>query len=194
VPDDFSAREVSLQVIGHLERRRPQIAFDGALVRAAVDEALAVVEKQYLEAELPPRYLQALAEEVRRTVPERWQPLARDFVTRERKGFGIWRGGDPVARATYLLVGLVIGGLIVWAPFIPIWEKWFPFVLAVAAFFLPDLQTTWHRRRYARALGDIAVAMERIQPQLDEHFTAGLLSSAPVSGTAPAPDAPDDPR
>src|SRR5262249_26957132 len=66
--------------------------------------------------------------------------VARRFTDRESREFGVWRGGDPVARLTYVASGLLVGGLIIWAPFIPIWEKWFPFVLAIAAYWLPDVQ------------------------------------------------------
>lgn len=179
---EFSAREITLKVLDHLERRRPEIAFDGEKIRAEVDAALVPVEKDYREAELPPGYLTALVAEVRRTVPARWQAIARDFTAREKKSFGLWRGGDPLSRVAYLFGGLVVGGFILWAPFIPIWEKWFPFALALAAFFFPDIQTTWFRRRYARALGDIAVTMQKAQPQLDTHFKVDeLLLPSPVT-------------
>jgi hypothetical protein len=55
----------------------------------------------------------------------------------------------------YVFLGLLVGGLCVKLPFIPIWEKWFPFALAGAAWWLPDAQAAWHRRRYARRLGAI---------------------------------------
>ena len=172
---EFSAREVALEVLEHLEARRGDIASDPARVKAEVGAALAPIRERYRETELPPAYFAALEGEVEHGVPERWQKLAREFTARERAQFGLWRGGDPVARLTYVFIGLVLGGLMVEAPFIPIWEKWFPFALAIGAFFLPDLQTLWHKRRYARALGDIAVTLGRAQPLLDEKFTQDVL-------------------
>lgn len=184
---EFSARDVTLKVLDHLEQRRPDIAFDGEKIRAEVEAALVPVMTSYREAELPAAYMGALAEEVRRTVPARWQAVARDFTAREKKSFGLWRGGDPVSRLTYVFGGLVVGGFILWAPFIPIWEKWFPFALALAAFFLPDIQTAWHRRRYARALGDIALAMDKTQPRLDAHFQVDELFLPPREGQKETP-------
>ena len=99
-----------------------------------------------------------------------------------------------MARVTYVLSGLALGGLMVWAPFIPIWEKWFPFVLALAAFFLPDAQLAFHRRRYARALGDIALTLAGAQPVLDAHLTTDLALSSPEETEAPSPPPPPSPE
>jgi len=165
---EFSAQTVTLEVLAHLERRRPAIAADEARIRAEVDAALVAVERAYAEAALPPSYLQALTTEIRDSVPARWRACAEPYTALERREFGLWRGGDPVARLTYVLVGLMVGSLIVAAPFIPIWEKWFPFALAILGWWIPTLQTTWHRRRYARALGEIAHELGRAQPRLDD--------------------------
>ncbi len=165
--DEFSAERVTLRVLEQLERRRVVIADDAEAVKAAVSEALVPVRKDYEEAELPLNYYEALEREIRALVPVAWQRIAAPYTAREKREFGLWRGGDPVARLTYVLSGLVLGGLIIWAPFIPIWEKWFPFLLAGGAWWLPDVQVRWHKRRYARALGRIAVDVARAQAQLD---------------------------
>jgi hypothetical protein len=176
---EFSARAVGMQVLEHLERRRPAIVGDEAKIQAEVEAALVPVRKAYADCELPSSYLDALAKEVAATVPARWRAVAEPFTRLEQRGFGLWRGGDPVARLSYVLCGLIIGGLIVWAPFIPIWEKWFPFVVAVLAWWLPDAQTRFHKRRYARELGGIVSTVERAQPALDQHITvADLLPPA----------------
>jgi hypothetical protein len=164
---EFAAERVAMQVLEHLERQRTTVVADEAAVAREVDAALAPVEQAYAEAELPAGYFTALAREVRSLVPAAWREVAQPFTERERKEFGVWRGGDPIARITYVFVALAIGGLCVELPFIPIWEKWFPFVLAIAAFWLPNVQVAWHRRRYARALGDIARKVAETQPRLD---------------------------
>jgi hypothetical protein len=161
---EFSAERVTLDLLDRLERRRPALLNDPAAVDKEVDEALATVEKSYRDAELPPVYLTALGKEVRAIVPAAWQAIARPYT--ESQGT-LWRGGDPIARLTYVFIGLVVGGFCVWAPFIPIWEKWFPFVLALGAWWLPDAQVAWQRRRYARALGQIARRVGELQPTLE---------------------------
>jgi hypothetical protein len=164
---EFSAERVTLEVLAHLERRRPAIAADEARTRAEVDAALVPIAEAYAADELPRAYLDALTAEIRDTVPARWRAEAERFTALERRDFGLWRGGDPVARLSYVLAGLVLGGLIVAAPFIPIWDKAFPFVLAAAAWWLPSAQRGWQRRRYARALGDLARTVGTAQARLD---------------------------
>lgn len=159
-----------MAVLQELERRRSEIVHDEALVRAAVDGALEPVRSAYREAELPGAYLSALENEVAGSVVNQWRPQAARFTELEQRDFGLWRGGDPVARIVYVFLGLLVGGLCVELPFIPIWEKWFPFALAAGAWWLPDAQAAWHRRRYARALGGIVRRLEQAQPQLDAHM------------------------
>ena len=168
---EFSARSVALQVIEHLERRRPAIASSPAAIAAEVKNALVPVRRAYVDSELPKSYIDALESELTETLPARWHAIADSFTKLEGAGFRLWRGGDVVARLTYIFSGLVIGGLIVEAPFIPIWEKWFPFVLAVLAYWLPDVQVRFHKRRYARELGAIVASLDRAQPALDQHVT-----------------------
>ena len=165
--DEFSAARVTLQILEHLERRRAQIVDDPALVRAEVERGLVPVRAAYEDAQLPRPYWDALAAELTQTLPEAWRARALEYTAGERREFGIWRGGDPVARITYVFVGLVLGGLCVELPFIPIWEKWFPFLLAALAWWLPTAQLAWHKRRYSRALGGIVLDLTRAQPQLD---------------------------
>jgi hypothetical protein len=179
VLQDFSAQAVTLSVLAHLERRRHSIAADAERVQAEVTAALVPVREAYREAELPPAYMEALATEIMQSVPERWRALAARFSSLEARDFGIWRGGDPIARVTYVLLALFIGGLFVWAPFIPIWDKWFPFVLAGGAWWLPSAQVRWQRRRYARALGAIARDLGAAQPRLDEHIKLNELLLSP---------------
>jgi hypothetical protein len=172
---DFSAQAVTLTVLAHLDRRRHAIADDPGEVHAEVLAALVPVREAYREAELPPEYMEALATEIMESVPARWRALATRFSALEARDFDVWRGGDPIARLTYVLLALVIGGIFVWAPFIPIWDQWFPFALAGGAWWLPTAQVGWQRRRYARALGAIARDLATTQPRLDEHIKLNEL-------------------
>ena len=172
---EFSAKHVALQVLERLERRRAEIVRDEAAVQAEVKDALAPIRKAYEEAQLPLPFLDGLEEEITRTVPVAWRTAALGYTHREGNEFGLWRGGDPVARLAYVLIGLVIGGLCVALPFIPIWEKWFPFALALSGWWLPDVQVRWHKRRYARALGAIALKVAATQPLLEGRVSMDSL-------------------
>jgi len=172
---EYSAQAVAAELLGHLERHRAAIVADDAKVRGETRVALARVERAYRDAELPATYLGALVAELESALPEQWRALAAPFTELERGGFGIWRGGDLVSRVVYVFAGLAIGGLCVAAPFIPIWEKWFPFALAAGGWWLPDAQVWFHRRRYARRLGQLVRQMGGAQAALDRVVTVADL-------------------
>jgi hypothetical protein len=165
---EYGAETVSRDILTGLERRRATLVGDADATQAEVATALAEARARYDEAGLPASYFEALAGEITRDLGPRWRALAAPFTALERRDFSLWRGGDLIARVVYVLTGLVVGGFCVWAPFIPIWEKWFPIALAVAAFWLPDAQVAWQRGRYARRLGDVVRDFARLQPRLEE--------------------------
>jgi hypothetical protein len=171
VVGEFSLRQVSADVLEHLERRRPAIVNDEKLVAVEVKHALVPVRKSYAELDMPRAYMDALEEELVESLPARWRNVAVPFTQDEKRSFGVWRGGDLFARLTYSAGGLLVGLFIVWAPFIPIWWKWLPLLVAIAAWWVPDAQTALRRRRYARALGEIVTSYDAAQKQLDRHVT-----------------------
>jgi hypothetical protein len=175
VNEEFAARRVVREIIEHLERRRADIAGDEAAVRREMERALVPLREAYKESALPPAYFAALEQELGDVVPTRWREVAASFTAVERKGFGSWRGGDVYARVAYVFIGLLVGGLCVKLPFIPIWEKWFPFALAGGAWWLPDAQAAWHRRSYARRLGEIVRDIGGRQGALEAAVTLAEL-------------------
>jgi hypothetical protein len=177
---EFSADTVTRQVLARLERQRAALAGDPAATEAEVTAELALMRARYVEEALPLPYFEALAHELGPAIGPRWRRVAAAYTALEGRGFGIWRGGDLVARLAYVFAGLALGGLCVALPFIPIWEKWFPFALSVAGYFLPDAQTRWQRRRYARQLGDVVRDFATLQPRLEEAVKlTDLLAEAP---------------
>jgi hypothetical protein len=175
VTDEFSGRRVATEVLAHLERRRDEILAHDAIVRAEVEHALLPIRDAYRESGLPAPYFAALEKEVREVIPLRWRTAARDFTALEKRSFGSWRGGDVYSRVVYVILGLVVGGLCVKAPFIPLWDKWFPFALAAGGWWLPDAQAAWHRRQYARRLGALVRDVESRQRALEAAVTVKEL-------------------
>ena len=104
---------------------------------------------------------------MKRVLAPRWLAMAVPYTELERRRFGLWRGGDPVSRFFLVLFALAIGGFVVWTPFIPIEEKWFPFLLAIIAPFLPEIVTTFHLRRYTRELLALARTVGAAERELD---------------------------
>jgi hypothetical protein len=164
---EFAISKVAVDVVAHLERHREVAVRDEATTAREVEAALEPIRAAYRESELPVAYFVALEAELRGALPAAWRAVAVPFTALEGRGFGRWRGGDLSARLIYVLGGLTLGGLIVWLPFIPIWEKWVPFALAIAGWWLPDAQVAWHRRRYGRELGRIVRRLEASQKALE---------------------------
>jgi hypothetical protein len=167
VTGEFASGKVAIDLLEHLERRREAVVRDEGATTRELETALAPIRAAYLESELPRAYFDALEGELRLSLPAAWRAVAEPFTALEARSFGRWRGGDLGARLAYVLGGLALGGLVVWLPFIPIWEKWVPFALAVAGWWLPDAQVAWHRRRYGRELGRIARRFEGAQAALE---------------------------
>ena len=168
---EFSLRQMTAEVLEHLERRRAAIVHDEKAVADEVKHALVPVKKSYAELDMPRAYMEAVEEELVGSLPARWRTVALPFTADEKKSFGVWRGGDLFARLTYAAGGLLVGLFVVWAPFIPIWWKWFPILVAIASWWVPDAQFSLRRRRYARALGEIVASYDSAQKQLDRHVT-----------------------
>jgi hypothetical protein len=176
-----SVASVAEEVLEHLERRRPAIVDDEAKIYAEVKAALVPFAEACREAELPDAYRDAVSEEIAAVVPGRWRAVAGGFTAMEKRGFGLWRDGDPVGRLAWVgaggLIGMVVGAL----PFVPFRLKWIPLLLGALGWWLPDLQVRWYRRRYARELGDIVSGLARAQPVLDRR----LLPSLPPKDEQP---------
>lgn len=183
----FQAEQAAREALTHLERRRPALidAAGGdagrldAAVRDELGVALAPLRRRYDEAGLPARYFDALSAELAASIPARWREVASAFTAQERAELRLWQRGDVPARLAWTGVGLVVGAFILWAPFIPIWEKWLPTLMALGGWWMPDVLAWRSRRRYARALGEIVLACGSAQRLLDQSITTGDLLEGP---------------
>jgi hypothetical protein len=90
----------------------------------------------------------------------------------EKNSYDVWRHGDPAARALLTLIGLILGGLIVKAPFIPIVEDAFAFVLAAAFFLYPEIKQLYFDRRHTRFLNRLIVQAEKYQKNERLHYVS----------------------
>lgn len=81
---------------------------------------------------------------------------AQHFTRRERNGFYLaaeaWHGAE---RFAWAVAGMALGGFVIWAPFIPIWEKEWVAVFAMGGLVLPELRRYIAFRRYQSELNRI---------------------------------------
>lgn len=149
---------------------------------------LAEIEVCHREAGGTPAYWRELKTEVLETALPQYTRAAVAQASLEAASYGIWRQGDPLARALFGLGGLAAGGLIVKIPFIPIFEDTFAFALAAAAFFYPELRRAYFDWRYARLLNRLVVQAESYQhrqlPYVSEASLAAELDAVEATTTA----------
>jgi hypothetical protein len=152
---------------------------------------LAEIRACYEESGGSPGYWRELESEVLDTALPQFARAAAEQTRLELASYGLWRQGDPVSRLVLGLSGLAAGGLIVKAPFIPIFEDTFAFALAVAAFLYPEIKRLVFDWRYSRLLNRLIVQAERYQhrqlPYVSEaDLDAELRAVSAVPGKVPA--------
>ena len=184
---------IARDLIEDLERARPGFPFDSAgFERAAASRLqtrLTDLRAQYSSIGSDADY-ERVTREIEEVLLRRYVRFARTQGERERRGGGGWRGGDVVSRIILSLAGLIVGGFLVWAPFIPIWEKWVPFALMLLAPAIPDLQKSWFTRQHRQRLRELERDMDAAGHALqDSQPLTGVLedtSSARASAQAAA--------
>ena len=143
-----------------------------ARLREIARRKLAEVRESYEEAGGTEPYWQALEREVLETALPQYVEAAAEQTRLEKNQYDLWRKGDPVARAAFGIGALVLGGLIIAAPFIPIWEDAFAFLLAVVGFLYPEIKQLVFDFRHSRLLNRLIVQAEKYQTDARIHYVS----------------------
>jgi hypothetical protein len=183
VPEKYSLAAVGRYLLEQFELRRPQerewTPQVEASLRQQAEAEIASMQKQLHEMQLDdPQYWPR----VRRVIDEILLPRYKKIVTDEnalaKKEYGIWRGGDLVARGTFALAGFILGIIAVEVPYIPIYAKWFPALPLIAGPFFPDAVTWWYRRRYLRKLDELVGDLSKASATLDTYRPLSELTGS----------------
>lgn len=169
---EYDFAQVLFAVLQECEHRRRGIeaaSFDRDM-RAIAREKLGTIQAAYNEFGGSPKYWQDLEREVMDTALPQYIPAAADMNEMERKGFGVFRRGDPAARFILALGGLLIGSVIIALPFIPIVEDLFAFALTGVGFFYPDIVRWTYERRHVQLLNRLVADAGRYQTNAKLHY------------------------
>ena len=151
---------------------------------------LGKIKAAYDEFGGSPAYWKSLETEVLETALPQYIDAAAQMNKLERNGFDVWRGGDISARLLFALGGLVLGGIMIELPFIPIFEAMFAFGMAGVGFFYPDLKRYTHERRHARTLNRLIADATRYQNNARLHYmtTTDIRESFTLPGETQSSD------
>lgn len=162
---------------------------------------LAEVRESYEEAGGSHPYWEDLEREVLTTAMPQYIARAVEQTRLEKEGYDVWRKGDPAARATFGLLGLLLGAIIIAIPWIPIFEDAFAFLLAAVGLFYPEVKKGYFDYRYSRFLNHLIQQGEKYQKNSRIHFLSNarieeeLRSLEAGAGAAEAtPAAPAAPK
>lgn len=191
-PDRFSLPFVTAALIAAAERQRPALGTFNAQTREQLEgvfrSELSEVRARFFEIFDDQGYWSKLEQAVMGVAFPRYCVEAEKQGALEARDYGLWRGGDLLARGTYLVLGFIMGFIMVKWDRIPIPETWnfFMILTALAAPFIPDVQVWNYNRKYRRALNRItrAMAEEEVQREL---YRPLLEPSASNDAVEPAP-------
>lgn len=169
---EYDYAQVVFAVLQECEHRRRSFADDEFESRTleCASEKLATIKKSYDEFSGSASYWEGLQKEVMTVIVPQYITTAHDITQRERRGYGVWRGGDVLARFVFALIGLTIGGIIIELPFIPIFERMFAFVLTFFGFIYPELVRFMYERRHTRVLNQLVTASAQYQESARIHY------------------------
>ncbi|MFL6248222.1 MAG: hypothetical protein ACJ74H_19515 [Thermoanaerobaculia bacterium] len=178
---------VVLEECEHRRRGFDDDEAEEALLRIARGK-LAKIKQAYDEFGGSAGYWKVLETEVLETAMPQYIAAAREMTALERSNFGVWRGGDPVARFTFALAGLFLGSILIALPFIKIVEAMFAFALAFLGFIYPELKRYTHERRHFRLLNRLVVDATQYQQNAKLHYmtSSEIRESFTIEGTTGA--------
>lgn len=98
-------------------------------------------------------FVRSVDDLIRQVVLPAYARLAAPFTRRERNDFYLAPGPfHGLERAAWCVGGMALGAFVVWAPFIPLWEKEWVLPFALAGLVFPDLRRYFALRRYQAEL------------------------------------------
>jgi hypothetical protein len=160
-----------LQECEHVRRALLPNEAQGRLMEAA-RRKLGEIRESYVENGGTPGYWEELEREVIETALPAYIPEAVEQTRLEKSGYGVWRRGDAVARVVFTLGGLILGGLIIKSPFIPIAEDIFAFGLAVGGLLFPEIMQLVADFRHSRLLNRTIADAEKYQKNARIHYVS----------------------
>jgi len=183
VPEKYQLGAVGRFLLEQFELRRPGLKSwtpeIEAEFRQQAEAEIAQMERQLHELGIDDRqYWQRVRRVVDDILLPRYAKLAQDQIALAAREYGIWRGGDLVARAAFAFAGLALGIICVELPYIPIQVRWFPVLPFLAGPLFPDAVTALYARRFRKKLAEIVHDLAKASNALDTYRPLSELTRA----------------
>jgi len=174
VPEKYRLAAVGSFLLEQFELRRPGLTQwtpkIEASLRQQAEQELQQMERQCRELGVDDaQYWQRVRRALDEILLPRYAKLTTDEIALQKRDYGIWRGGDLIARGTFALAGFILGIIAVEVPYIPIEAKWFPALLLVAGPMFPEMVTWWYRRRFGRKLNELVRDLSKASETLETY-------------------------
>jgi len=183
VPEKYRLAAVGRFLLEQFELRRPGVRewtpqIEASLRQQAEGE-LVQMERQLKELEIDdPEYWQRVRRVIDDILLPRYSKAAVEELALAKREYGIWRGGDLVARGVFALAGFILGIIAVEVPYIPISAKWFPALLLVCGPLFPDAVMGWYRWRFRRKLQEMVRDLAKAGETLETYRPLSELTQA----------------
>lgn len=146
-----------------------------------------VAQLGHLSAEEREQLYQRVDQRIRKVVLPAYARLARGFTPRERNDFYLApEAVHGVERLGWAVAGVVLGALVVEAPFIPLWSKEWVLVFGIGGFVFPTIRRYFALRRYQHQVNDIVNRTDDEIWRLDLGYLTAAWERGALPGTRQA--------
>jgi hypothetical protein len=137
------------------------------------------IEEPHLTHEAREELFRKVDDLVRKVVVPGWVRLATRFTPRERNGFyALAESLHGLERAGWAVLGMGLGFLVVWAPFIPLWSKEWVLPFTVGGLVFPELRRWLSFRRYEGELNQLVTKADSEIARVDLAYLTETTSVA----------------
>lgn len=135
-------------------------------------------QEQHLDADARQDLFERVDERIRKVVIPAYARLASRFTRRERNDFYLVPDGlHGLERLGWSVAGMGIGAFVVWAPFIPLWEKEWVLPFALAGLVFPNIRRFMAVRRFQGELNALVTRTDNEIWRLDlAYLTDGIVA------------------
>jgi hypothetical protein len=148
-------------------------AFFTGLYEKEIPRLRDVIDREASLLEVPERteLFRNVDDLIRKVVLPAYVRLAARYTPRERNGF--YLAAEPfhgLERFGWALAGIVVGALVILAPFIPLWSKEWIIPFMIGGLVFPDVRRFLIMRQYENEMNHVVASADHEIARIDLHY------------------------